>query len=467
MRRQADVAAHRAARRRCRRACAPPAAGRCRPRWRRARCRAEAAGPRRRMSPASGRSTPAMRRRSSVRPAPTSPEMPSTSPRCSVEAGVAHVRRRASGLRAVEHDSSVRCEAWCSAAASSRPTIRATTALSPTFGAVDDVDDLAPSRRIVARRQTPEHLVHLVRDVDDRDAVARQLLRSGRRGARTPPGVRLEVGSSMARTLASSIIARAISTIWRWATLSVLDRRGRVDGRVERRKGLARAAAPARAATDQQPAGGRHRPAEEHVLRDGQLGNVLQLLVDHRDAGLPGGHRAVRRRPACRRPRSCPSLGWSTPERMLQQRRLAGAVLAEQRRALRRARPSANAVQSAHDTKALGDAREMQARTDRAIGSSSRFHEGAPGGPARRARSLGSTPAPSWRRLQQDLAQRIALDRVGLDVVLGDQRLRRRRRRAGSSCPPRSRSATSIATSPVSTGKESTVPVSSPARIEA
>ena len=59
-----------------------------------------------------------------------------------------------------------------------------------------------------------------------------------------------------------------------------------------------------------------------------------------------------------------------------------------------------------------------------------------------------------------------ALARVAFDVVLGDQRLRGRdhtRKRF----PATRRSAASIATSPVSTGKLSTVPVSSPARIEA
>ena len=72
----------------------------------------------------------------------------------------------------------------------------------------------------------------------------------------------------------------------------------------------------------------------------------------------------------------------------------------------------------------------------------------------------------SLRERHQDLAQFVALDRVGLDVVRGDQRLGRRHD-AGQLLLADSRSAVSIATSPVRTGKESTVPVSSPARIEA
>ena len=60
-------------------------------------------------------------------------------------------------------------------------------------------------------------------------------------------------------------------------------------------------AAPAARATDEQAAGGVQRAAEEHVLRDGQLRELLQFLVDHRDArrAAPrpgrGGRRAGRR----------------------------------------------------------------------------------------------------------------------------------------------------------------------------
>ena len=137
--------------RRCLRVCAPPAAGRGRRRSRRAGCRASRLRPSTRISPASGRSTPAIRRRSSVRPAPTRPEMPSTSPLRSLKLAsrTAVPRDRPATSSTI---SSV-AKPLCSAVASSRPTMRATTALSVVSFMTTSVT-LRPSRRIVAVSQT-------------------------------------------------------------------------------------------------------------------------------------------------------------------------------------------------------------------------------------------------------------------------------------------------------------------------
>ena len=119
---------------------------------------------------------------------------------------------------------------------------------------------------------------------------ASSAMRTARRS--NSAGVRLEVGSSMARTLASSIMARAISTIWRWATLRVrMGAAGSIVGSSGARACGGRLLLPA--ARHEQAARGFQRVAEEHVLSDGELGNVLELLMDHRDPGATGRYRPV------------------------------------------------------------------------------------------------------------------------------------------------------------------------------
>ena len=67
---------------------------------------------------------------------------------------------------------------------------------------------------------------------------------------------------------------------------------GRIDRRVERREGFG-GRLLLRRAGHEQAAGGLQRMAEEHVLGDGELGNVLEFLVDHRDPGATGRYRPV------------------------------------------------------------------------------------------------------------------------------------------------------------------------------
>ena len=107
-----------------------------------------------RISPASGRSTPAMRRKSSVRPAPTRPEMPSTSPLRSLKLCALRARPSAARVRPdTSRTISSLANPLCSAFASSRPTMRATTALSVVSFRTTSAT-LRPSRKIVAVSQT-------------------------------------------------------------------------------------------------------------------------------------------------------------------------------------------------------------------------------------------------------------------------------------------------------------------------
>ena len=162
----------------------------------------------------------------------------------------------------------------------------------------------------------------------------------------------------MARTLASSIIARAISTIWRWATFKV--RMGAAGSMVGSSGARASAAARScmRRATNN-PAGGLQRAAQEHVLRNGEFRNVLQFLMDHGDAGPPGRQRAV--------PDDLDAVdfhvargGLDHAGQDVQQRRLAGAVFAEQARARCRADGHVDALERSHRPEALADVDQPQ-----------------------------------------------------------------------------------------------------------
>ena len=86
--------------------------------------------------------------------------------------------------------------------------------------------------------------------------------------------------------------ARAISTIWRWATLRVRIGAAGSIGRVERAQRFGRRPL-LRRAIDEKTAEPLEGMTEEHVLRDRQFGDVLQFLVDHRDAGAAGGDRSM------------------------------------------------------------------------------------------------------------------------------------------------------------------------------
>ena len=184
----------------------------------------------------------------------------------------------------------------------------------------------------------------------------------------------------------------------------------RVDGRVERCQGLGgRLLLPA--ARHKQAACGFQRVAEEHVLRDGELGNVLEFLMDHRDPGATGRYRPV--------PGNTDAIDLHVPRRGIedagqdaQERRLAGAVLAEEPMHGAPLHRHVDAIERAHGSKALADIHQPQA-IDCCIHwmitpSQEPFEAGRPGalgcraGPrvSRRAATAGpcATRRPSRRR---------------------------------------------------------------------
>jgi hypothetical protein len=105
----------------------------------------------------------------------------------------------------------------------------------------------------------------------------------------------------------------------------------------------------------------RRQAAQQHVLGDGQLGDVLQLLVDDGHAGRDGvaGRREVALLAVDEQPAA---VGLVLAAEDLQQRALAGAVLAEQAHDLARPRLEADPVQRLDAGEHLADVVELQGR---------------------------------------------------------------------------------------------------------
>ena len=156
--------------------CDPPAAGRCRARSRRPD---RGTGPRGRCDEEAARvwhrSAPAITRASSVRPAPSSPAMPSTSPACSEKLMSAQRAAAADVLDARAARRRARRGPWESARLRSRLAISRTSS-----GTVTSLNRPGRDVAAVAQHGDPvadaKHLVEPVRDVDDRDAARGQPL---------------------------------------------------------------------------------------------------------------------------------------------------------------------------------------------------------------------------------------------------------------------------------------------------
>ena len=183
-------------------------------------------------------------------------------------------------------------------------------------------------------------LLDEVRDVDDGVPCARRRAMSAN-SASASAWARLLVGSSRTSTRQPTATARAISTICCAAIGSVPATTVAAGCCGWCSSASARAArSRMRGAIEQAP---RHRArrldAEQDVLGDGQVRRQRQLLVDHRHARAARVQRLGRRvRP--RRRASSPRVGLQRAREDLHERALAGAVLAEQRVHLARARPT-------------------------------------------------------------------------------------------------------------------------------
>ena len=190
-----------------------------------------------------------------------------------------------------------------------------------------------PTQRAVAQHGDAvgerEDLRHPVADIDDADAALAQPSDD-----RDQP---LHVGSASAAVGSSMIRMRAF---WRERlgdldALAVGDRQRRRPWRRRRGRGCRAVEELPRPRAHRAPvdAAARlaRRVAEEDVLGDRQLGEQQQLLVDGGDAGARAARAA--RRNCISRPSimDAPASAPWTPGHDLDQRRLAGAVLAEQR----------------------------------------------------------------------------------------------------------------------------------------
>src|SRR3954451_21924030 len=197
---------------------------------------------------------------------------------------------------------------------------------------------------------------------------ASSAMRTARRS--NSAGVRLEVGSSMARTLASSITARAISTTWRWATLRV---RMGAAGSMAGSSG-ARAPAAARScrrrATSRPPAAlsGWPRNMFWATVSSGTCWSSWWIIAipARRGATGPGpGKRTATIRPVPGNTYAIdldvPRGGVEDARQDAQERRLAGAVLAQEPVDGAPPHHHIHAVEGAHGPEALADARQPQA----------------------------------------------------------------------------------------------------------
>ena len=148
-----------------------------------------------------------------------------------------------------------------------------------------------------------------------------------RRGARPPAGRAPPSARRGSGSAPRSASARAISTICRSPTRSVDDRASRSRATPIGSSTSARAGAP-RASRRHRPRAG--QPAEADVLGDRQRPGVLELLEDHPDAE-PAGRRRGEGRVLLAVDRDRSVVGAVVTGEDLHERRLAGAVLTEQR----------------------------------------------------------------------------------------------------------------------------------------
>ena len=168
------------------------------------------------------------------------------------------------------------------------------------------------------------------------------------------------MGSSSISTRGRLESARAIITRWRWAEVSEATMARASIGRPRSAK-IARVRASMRAAVDED-ALAEAGAAGEDVLGDGELLEDLDLLRHVDDAGGGGvGGRGEADRLAGEDDLAGEGAGGMHAVQDLDQRRLAGAVLAEERVDLAGAHRDVDAAQRRHAAEALGDAADLRA----------------------------------------------------------------------------------------------------------
>jgi hypothetical protein len=217
--------------------------------------------------------------------------------------------------------------------------------------------DLAAVAEDRARVAQPVDLVHPVRDVDQRAALRAQIVDELEQHFRL--AMRQRAGRFVERDHARVAHQRLADL----DHLALRDRQPpelRVGIEIDAHRGEPLAHVALRLAL-LHPAERVRQPAEQQVLRDRQVGHVLQFLVNHRDAGRDRRgrtrkmHRLAVHQHAAR-------IGLVFAAENLQQRRLARAVLAHQAMHLARMHVERDAVECAHAGKYLADIVKTQCR---------------------------------------------------------------------------------------------------------
>ena len=274
--------------------------------------------------PASYRSIPKTARAISLRPAPTRPARPTISPARTVKEMSWKVPRDCSPLTS-STTSPISAGVLGNRSPTSRPTIRSTIA-STSVSAMASVEMYSPSRITVTVSQSANTSSKRW-EMKTRARPSSRRLRATAKSRSTSTPLRAAVGSSMTSRLASSEMALAISMIC-WSAIE-RPRAGRRGSMRTPSRAKSDSASAYIAARSMRPAAAVRLAAHEDVLGDRQVGEERGLLVDHRDAGgLGGGGRGeVDVRAA--EPEDA-GVALVDAGHDLDQRRLAGAVLADQ-----------------------------------------------------------------------------------------------------------------------------------------
>ena len=209
-----------------------------------------------------------------------------------------------------------------------------------------------------------EHLVHLVGHVDDRHPAGGQPVADDvRETLANSLGVRLDVGSSMAITRASSRRARAISTIWRWATFNVLDGRVRADPRhrAARARPAARRSCSRRSTKSEPLVSGRPRNMFCATVSSGTCWSSWWIMAMPARRASTGVLSVRRSLPVDRDGAGCRASSRPTSSRI--KRGLAGAILAQAAHGPPRGGHAAtSSLEGLDGREGLGETLEMEAK---------------------------------------------------------------------------------------------------------
>src|SRR3712207_3264779 len=212
----------------------------------------------------------------------------------------------------------------------------------------------------------PAHLVELVRDEDDRQALALEL---GEVAEQLVDLLRDQDGGRLVEDQDAGVAVEHLGDLHALpvADPEVLDERVGAQAQVVALGDLPDAAPrPGQV----QPAALRGLAAEDHVLQDGEVVGQHEVLVDHPDAGGDGVRRAAEvHRTAV--DEDLPLVRAVLAVEGLHQRRLAGAVLAHDGVHLATADPQLDVLVRHHTREALGDAAQLDGEGDVARRSAS------------------------------------------------------------------------------------------------